>query len=180
MNRQVWIIFRFRSNCFDLFSCCVSFNTIATTIYPRRFLLCSLWFSQLVARGDELEEIYKKIKIQRTYLMQGEKYFNEVCVKEKKLNITIHDLFGTYNGIQDDSSDLPLLKRQIYLLETDIFHEKSKIQALQNESEKSLNVHRWRKLQDSEPEKHAQILRIHELQKILIHKTETVRKRCDG
>lgn len=152
----------------------------ATTIYPRCLLLCSLWCSQLVARGDELEEIYKKIKIQRTYLMQGEKYFNEVCVKEKKLNITIHDLFGTYNGIQDDSSDLPLLKRQIYLLETDIFHEKSKIQALQNESEKSLNVHRWRKLQDSEPEKHAQILRIHELQKILIHKTETVRKRCGG
>ena len=37
-----------------------------------------------------------------------------------------------------------------------------------------LNVHRWRKLQDSDPERHEQIIRIHELQKILIQKTELV------
>jgi preprotein translocase subunit Sec63 len=59
-------------------------------------------------------------------------------------------------------------------LETELFHEKSKVKALKDESEKMLNVHRWRKLQDSQPNVHAKILRVHELQKILIKKTELV------
>jgi hypothetical protein len=130
--------------------------------------------SQLVSRGSELDAIYKKIKIQRTYLQQGEKYFNEVMLKEKNMNVVLSNLFKTYNDIQTDSSELPLLKRKAYLLETELFHEKSKVKALKDESEKMLNVHRWRKLQDSQPNVHAKILRVHELQKILIKKTELV------
>ena len=83
--------------------------------------------SQLVQRGAELEEIYEKIKIQRTRLYQGEQFYNKIVQQEENFHTTIDGLYSTYNSIQTDSSELPMLKRKVYLLESELFHEKSEL-----------------------------------------------------
>jgi hypothetical protein len=53
------------------------------------------------------------------------------------------------------------------------------IKALSEELENPLNVHRWRKLEGSDPAAYELILKIQMLQKRLIAKTEQVRRmRC--
>lgn len=52
--------------------------------------------------------------------------------------------------------------------------EKAKVKALSEELENPMNVHRWRKLEGSDPTTFEMIQKIHTLQKRLISKTEEV------
>ncbi len=62
-------------------------------------------------------------------------------------------------------------------LPKNIFQEKTKVKALSEELENPMNVHRWRKLEGSDPTTFEMIQKIHTLQKRLISKTEEVRKK---
>ena len=53
--------------------------------------------------------------------------------------------------------------------------EKRKVKALSEELENPINIHRWRKLEGSDPTTFEMIQKIHMLQKRLISKTEEVR-----
>ncbi|CAN0099107.1 unnamed protein product, partial [Sphacelaria rigidula] len=55
--------------------------------------------------------------------------------------------------------------------------EKTKVKALSEELENPMNVHRWRKLEGSDPTTFEMIQKIHTLQKRLIAKTEEVVER---
>ena len=55
-----------------------------------------------------------------------------------------------------------------------IFIEKTKVKALSEELENPMNVHRWRKLEGSDPATYEMIQKIQTLQKRLIMKTEEV------
>lgn len=57
-----------------------------------------------------------------------------------------------------------------------VFQEKTKVKALSEELENPMNVHRWRKLEGSDPTTFEMIQKIHTLQKRLISKTEEVRE----
>ena len=52
------------------------------------------------------------------------------------------------------------------------------MKALSEELENPLNVHRWRKLEGSDPATYELIQKIETLQKRLIKKTEQVRREC--
>ena len=54
--------------------------------------------------------------------------------------------------------------------------EQTKIKALSEELERPLNIHRWRALEGSDPERFALLKRVATLQKRLITKTEEVAK----
>lgn len=57
-----------------------------------------------------------------------------------------------------------------------LFQERTKVRALSDELENPMNVHRWRKLEGSDPTTFEMIQKIHALQKRLISKTEEVGK----
>jgi chromosome segregation ATPase len=63
-----------------------------------------------------------------------------------------------------------------YRLERDLIAEQTKIKALSEELERPLNIHRWRALEGSDPERFALLKRVATLQKRLITKTEEVAK----
>merc|ERR1712185_695514 len=65
-------------------------------------------------------------------------------------------------------------KRQVYELQRDLLHERTKVRALSEELENRMNVHRWRKLEGSDPNTYSMIQRAHALQQNLIRKTEEV------
>merc|ERR1712028_56245 len=59
-------------------------------------------------------------------------------------------------------------------LERELLEERTKVKALSEELENPMNVHRWRKLEGSDPPTYEMIQKIHTLQKRLIAKTEEV------
>jgi len=66
------------------------------------------------------------------------------------------------------------LKREVYHLQRELLQEKTKVKALSEELENPMNVHRWRKLEGSDPATYEMIQKIQTLQKRLISKTEEV------
>jgi predicted nucleic acid-binding Zn-ribbon protein len=69
------------------------------------------------------------------------------------------------------------LKREVFLLEKEILEYQQKGKFLQDELEKPLNVHRWRKLESTDIDTYELIQKIQSLQKRLIAKTEEVNEK---
>ena len=67
-----------------------------------------------------------------------------------------------------------MLKREVHQLSRELLREKAKVKALSEELENPLNVHRWRKLEGSDPTAYEMVQKIQTLQKRLIAKTEEV------
>lgn len=63
---------------------------------------------------------------------------------------------------------------QVHHLGRELLQERTKVKALSEELENPLNVHRWRKLEGSDPAMYELIQKVQVLQKRLIGKTEEV------
>ncbi|KDD73614.1 hypothetical protein H632_c2002p0, partial [Helicosporidium sp. ATCC 50920] len=63
-------------------------------------------------------------------------------------------------------------RKELLVLNRELFQERARAKALGDELDNPLNVHRWRKLQGADPSAYEMILKIHALQKHLIVKTE--------
>merc|ERR1711985_123131 len=70
--------------------------------------------------------------------------------------------------------NIEALKKEIHHLNKELLQEQSKCKALQDELENPMNVHRWRKLEGSDPATYEMIQKVKMLQKRLIAKTEEV------
>ena len=66
------------------------------------------------------------------------------------------------------------MKKEIHLLNKELIDKQLKTRVLEDNLEKPLNVHRWRKLECTQPEKFEMIQKIQSLQKRLIAKSEEV------
>ena len=130
--------------------------------------------TQLIKRDEELHNLYEKIKIQKSTLKKGEKYYEqkiqEICNHVDHIKILKKELIDC----QTETQCIPDLKREIYLLEQELLEQKQKAKFLQDELQKPLNVHRWRKLESTDIETFELIQKIQSLQKRLIAKTEEV------
>jgi chromosome segregation ATPase len=65
-------------------------------------------------------------------------------------------------------------KRQVYELQRELLQERTKVKALSEELENPMNVHRWRKLEGSDPATYELLQKVKTLQSRLIHKSEEV------
>merc|ERR1711939_270722 len=113
--------------------------------------------TQLIRRNDEIALLYEKLKIQTSTLRKGEAQYNERQQELRILKLKVDDL-----------------KREVYHLQRELLQEKTKVKALSEELENPMNVHRWRKLEGSDPATYEMIQKIQTLQKRLISKTEEV------
>lgn len=59
----------------------------------------------------------------------------------------------------------------------DLTRERLKITALAEELELPINVHRWRKLETSDPERYSLVIKVRSLQRVLISKSDSVVKK---
>merc|ERR1719245_2781508 len=66
------------------------------------------------------------------------------------------------------------LKSEVHHLQRELLKERTKVKALSEELENPINVHRWRKLSGSDPDKFESIQKIQTLQRRLIEKTEQI------
>ncbi|KAJ3262633.1 hypothetical protein HK103_000162 [Boothiomyces macroporosus] len=124
--------------------------------------------SQLLRRNQELTEVYDQMKTQSLNLLRGEIEYNEKMKTIRKLRKEIVANKILVADMSDETAAIPQMKRQIIQLQNAIITEEKKIKALEEELENPINVHRWRKLEGSQPQAYNLILLQHTLQKKLI------------
>merc|ERR1712166_873416 len=133
--------------------------------------------TQLIRRNDELALLYEKIKIQQSTLRKGEAQYQERLNDLRVLKLKVKDVMRELMISKKQGSQTDDLKREVFRLQKDLLQEKTKVKALSEELENPMNVHRWRKLEGSDPATYEMIQKIQTLQKRLIMKTEEVVKK---
>lgn len=130
--------------------------------------------NQLMQRNAELSVLYEKIKIQRSSLRKGSHQYEERVKAIRTLRSNINNLGNEDEQTSQQVSNTTEMKNEVHRLERELLHERNKIKALSDELERPLNVHRWRKLEGSDPKRYEMIRKIQQLQKKIIKMTEQV------
>lgn len=130
--------------------------------------------TQLVRRNDELALLYEKIKIQQSTLNKGEIQYNQRLEDIRVLKLEIRKLRRANNILNKSVANVGDLRREVYHIQRELLRERTRCKALEEELENPMNIHRWRKLEGSDPSQYEMIQKIHTLQKRLIAKTEEV------
>merc|ERR1719333_116557 len=130
--------------------------------------------TQLIRRNDELSLLYEKIKIQKSTLDKGETQYKDRLDEIRALKLEVSKLNRNLYVMNEEAGGLTELDKEVYHLERDLLHEKAKVKALSEELENPMNVHRWRKLEGSDPATYELLQKVKTLQSRLIHKSEEV------
>eukprot|EP01002_Notosolenus_urceolatus_P000606 NODE_114_length_2750_cov_114.198815_g90_i0.p1 GENE.NODE_114_length_2750_cov_114.198815_g90_i0~~NODE_114_length_2750_cov_114.198815_g90_i0.p1 ORF type:complete len:895 (-),score=391.13 NODE_114_length_2750_cov_114.198815_g90_i0:64-2415(-) len=128
--------------------------------------------TQLVRRNDELALLYEKIKIQQSTLNKGEVQYRDRLVDIRMLRLKIQDLKRGLHLSQGQLKTHDELKQRLHKLDRALLSERNKVKALSQELENPLNIHRWRRLEGSDPKELEMVQKVQTLQKRLIAKTE--------
>eukprot|EP00727_Mastigamoeba_balamuthi_P004946 m51a1_g1445 hypothetical protein (1912) ;mRNA; r:130017-137422 len=132
---------------------------------------------QLVRRNEELSVLYEKISLQQAALANGEVQYRDKCEDIRVLKTKITDLKRELGVLRGQLQHVDSLKSETYQLQRELLSERAKVRALSEELENPMNIHRWRKLQGSDPAAFEMIQKIQALQKRLIQKTEQLVER---
>ncbi|XP_077992251.1 cilia- and flagella-associated protein 58-like [Glandiceps talaboti] len=130
--------------------------------------------TQLVRRNDELALLYEKIKIQQSTLNKGEIQYRQRLEDIRLLKLEIKKLRREKNILNKSVANVDDLRREVYHLQRELLRERTRCKALEEELENPMNIHRWRKLEGSDPSTYEMIQKIQTLQRRLIQKTEEV------
>ena len=90
------------------------------------------------------------------------------------LRVKVKELVRENSLTKNNTHQLDDFKKEILQLQRELLQEKTKVTALSEELENPMNVHRWRKLEGSDPATFELIQKIQTLQRRLIAKTEEV------
>lgn len=130
--------------------------------------------TQLVRRNDELSLLYEKIKIQQSTLNKGEIQYRQRVEDIRILKLEIKKLRREKTILNRSVSTQQDLTREVYHTQRELLRERTRCKALEEELENPMNIHRWRKLEGSDPSAYEMIQKVQALQKRLIQKTEEV------
>ncbi|CEO99227.1 Cilia- and flagella-associated protein 58 central coiled coil domain-containing protein [Plasmodiophora brassicae] len=130
--------------------------------------------SQLIRRNDELALLYEKVKIQESILAKGEIQYHERLNDIKLMKRDLADMERQLALKSNQLANTEALKSELHHLQIEILSERTKVAALSEELETPMNVHRWRKLEGSDPKAFEMLQKIQTLQRRLIVKTEQV------
>ena len=129
---------------------------------------------ELIRRNEEISLLYERIRIQTSTLNKGEQQYR---ARRRDINLikrSIGDLTSEATTLKGSVGSLETLRNEVYQLQRELLQERSKVRALSEELENPMNVHRWRKLEGSDPATYELVQKTHMLQKRLIEKSEEV------
>ncbi|XP_010134614.1 PREDICTED: coiled-coil domain-containing protein 147 [Buceros rhinoceros silvestris] len=130
--------------------------------------------SQLVRRNDEVALLYEKIKIQQSILNKGETQYRQRMEDIRLLKLEIKKLRREKGILGKTVANVEELRQEVNHMQKELLREQTRCKVLEEELENPLNVHRWRKLEASDPSTYELIQKIQRLQKQLISKTGEV------
>eukprot|EP00397_Hematodinium_sp_SG-2012_P012112 GEMP01012273.1.p1 GENE.GEMP01012273.1~~GEMP01012273.1.p1 ORF type:complete len:841 (+),score=238.85 GEMP01012273.1:28-2550(+) len=130
--------------------------------------------TQLIRRNEELAVLYEKIKIQRSSITKGQVCYKDLLAEIGGYEASISKLRKEFNLARGQIANIQDLRKEIFALEKQLLQEESRKQALVQELSNPLNVHRWRKVEGSDPQTFELLNKVKQLQKRLIQKSEEV------
>ena len=130
---------------------------------------------QLIKRNEEIQSLYEKIKVLQSELSKMHSQYAKKLLELEKAKGEREFLLEEYTKTQNIIKNILDLKVIKIRLEKELLITKNKVRSLEDENRKPMNIHRWRKLEYSDPEKFELITQINSLKKRLIAKTEEVR-----
>lgn len=158
----------------------------------------------MIKRNQELKVLYEKIKIAQSNLSKGEISFKQKKeefeeLKEKLMKLRREKLCAVKfltnklpSADKDEDEDreergrnkrttdiegMDDLKKEVHRLEKQLLKQRTKVRALTDELKYPMNVHRWNKMEATDPDNYARIMKIQTLQRRLITKTEEVEEK---
>ncbi|KAM3957974.1 cilia- and flagella-associated protein 58 [Aphomia sociella] len=108
--------------------------------------------AQLVRRNDEISLLYEKIRILEVTLHRGERQYEQRVEDIRLLRLEIIRLRKDKNLLSKGIENMTDLRLEVFNLERELGRERLRVRALEEALETPLNVHRWRKLQGTDPE----------------------------
>lgn len=138
----------------------------------------NLLTDQMVKRNLELKNLYEKIKLMRSNLFIGETQYNKLLQQIGNWQLQLRKVVEDNNETILSLAGFDDLKRTEKQLEREILTEQTKNRALYEELQHPMNIHRWRILESSDPQRFERIKQIQELQKEVISKADEV-VQCD-
>lgn len=147
--------------------------------------------SQLVRRNDEIALLNEKIKILQSTLCRGstlitkysspltkliilgETQYDQRLQDIKLLKIEVKRLRQEKMLVTKSMNNMLDLRQEIFHLERDLTKSRLQCKALEQEVQNPLNIHRWRKLEGSDPDLVELLQKINILQKYMfqnVHK----------
>uniref|UniRef100_A0A8C1JRR2 Cilia and flagella associated protein 58 n=1 Tax=Cyprinus carpio TaxID=7962 RepID=A0A8C1JRR2_CYPCA len=129
---------------------------------------------QLMKRNEALALLYEKIKIQQSIMNKGDIQHNERLEDIRLLKLEIKKQRREKNILNKTASNVEDLRQEVFHMQRELLKERTRCRALEDELGNPLNVHRWRKLEASDPSSFELIQKIHSLQWRLIAKTQEV------
>ena len=124
--------------------------------------------AQLMRQNEELSKVYDRIKTLQSSLNRGEMYYNEKCKVIGNIRLDIINLRKQHRSLLEETGNLGELKQHLINVETEFTQEKIRLKALEEELKHPMNVHRWRKMEGSNPQEFEYMQMLQSLQKKLI------------
>uniref|UniRef100_A0A3Q3D917 Cilia and flagella associated protein 58 n=1 Tax=Hippocampus comes TaxID=109280 RepID=A0A3Q3D917_HIPCM len=126
---------------------------------------------QLLRRNEERVLLYEKVKIQQSIICKRDFHHNQKMEDIRLLKLEIKRIRREKNILDKAVPNADDLKRELFTLQRELARERTRNGVLE-EQLNPINIHRWRRLEGSDPCKYELIQKVHTLQRRLINKTE--------
>ncbi|XP_047099188.1 cilia- and flagella-associated protein 58-like [Schistocerca piceifrons] len=121
--------------------------------------------TQLVQGNDERLLLHEKIKLLEGSLSRGNAEYDQRMEDIRLLRLEVQTLRQEKILLSRNVDNMSDLRQEVLHLQRDLTEEKLKCRALEEELQNPLNVHRWRRLEGTDPEKFELILKVRHLQR---------------
>ncbi|XP_074528557.1 cilia- and flagella-associated protein 58 [Halichoeres trimaculatus] len=128
---------------------------------------------QLLRHNDERALLYEKIRIQQSILSKGDFHYNQRMEDIRLLKVEVQRLQRKKSILDKTVPCTEDLRRELFHLQKDLLRERMRNSVLEDQM-KPINIHRWRRLEGSDPDRYRLIQKIHSLQQRLIAKTQVL------
>lgn len=116
-----------------------------------------------------MQTLKDDIAKEKTLLKKKKEEFRENFIKLEEMN-------SKNEQIKKELENYHPLKMELLTLQNEILKQQTRISALKAQLQITLNVHRWRKIEATDPEKFELIMKIQEIQRNIIEKSDQIQK----
>lgn len=130
--------------------------------------------AHIVRRNDQIVLLQEKVRIQDTILANGTHQYSQKVLEINQLKLKLKDYARTISAWAQRLKVIVHLRHENHALNCKLEREQRKSQALAEELGNPTNVHRWRTAEAKEFPEYELQCKAQALQKLLIHKANTI------
>ncbi|XP_051176631.1 cilia- and flagella-associated protein 58-like isoform X2 [Leptopilina boulardi] len=124
--------------------------------------------TQLVRRNDEISLLYNKIRVLEDIIQRGENQYAQRLEEIRLFKLEVQKLRSEKILLIKNINNTSDLKFELVHMQQDLTREKLKVTALEEELQNPSNIHRWRKLEGTDPDMFEMLKKVQILQKRII------------